>query len=125
MIIVVAIGLLLIGVVLRPLVSLLLATPYLRAGNAKVARHDFKGAIGDYTKVAGLTPAVGLFYRANAKRMEGDLSGSLADYDGALRLAAKVPEILNGRALAKRALGDLEGARAFSSFEPASAPAST
>jgi tetratricopeptide (TPR) repeat protein len=90
------------------------ALAYNNRGNARVARGDFAGAVGDYDQALRLEPGLGFAYfnRANARARLGEYQIALADYNEALRLEPQNARFLSNRARVHWRAGNREAALA-------------
>lgn len=92
------------------------ATAYFNRGIAYKTRgdaHSSQLAVADFDAAARLQPRAEVFYhRGQARKVTGDLSGALKDYEEALKLNPNASNALTQRGAAKRLTGDLSGALA-------------
>ena len=89
------------------------AKDFVDSGIAKMAKHDWGGAITDYTKAIELDPkdAVAFNNRGEAKIVKGDgVDGAIADYSKAIELDPKYPNAYYSRGKVKMAKRDWDGA---------------
>jgi tetratricopeptide (TPR) repeat protein len=74
-------------------------------------RREVEGALRDYSKVEAYVYAAAFYYRADARRHNGDVEGALQDYDEAIRLKPDHAEVFKDRAFTRFACYlDMEGA---------------
>jgi tetratricopeptide (TPR) repeat protein len=78
--------------------------PYNNRGNARQAKGDVEGALGDYDEAIRLKPdyAAAYYNRGIARANKGDVEGALGDYDEAIRLKPDYIDAYYNRALWKR-----------------------
>ena len=77
-------------------------------------KHDFVGAIADYTEVIKLKPddAGAFYHRGFARELVGDLDGAMVDYTEAIRYRPYFDLAFRRRGLLREARGDVDGAAA-------------
>lgn len=90
------------------------AAEFSRRGAARLAQHDVKGAIADFTDAIRLEPNTVLGYRRRSEAYDeaGNDQAARADFDKAVALAPQDPELLRTRAWMRHHEGDDAGALA-------------
>jgi lipoprotein NlpI len=94
------------------------AIAYYNRGNARSAKGDHDGAIGDYDEAIKLDPknASAFNNRGNAKNDKGESEAAIADFDAAVKANARYAAAYFSRANAYAASGD---ARAMQDYDAA------
>ena len=82
------------------------------SGTDKLIKHDWDGAIAEFSKAIELAPTDTRAYntRGMAKKNKGDLDGAIADFSKAIELDPKDAWAYFNRGMAKMTKGDLDGA---------------
>jgi tetratricopeptide (TPR) repeat protein len=88
------------------------AQDFLKRGNNRIDKKDFKGAIEDYNQALKLNPEYPDAYygRGATKSYLGDYKAAIADYNQALKLKPEYPDAYLERGKAKHWLKDYKGA---------------
>jgi hypothetical protein len=88
------------------------AIAYYTRGNARKAKGDVDGAIGDYNEAIRLKPDFAEAYnnRGVARDDKGDVDGAIGDYNEAIRLKPDFAIAYNNRGIDRQAKGDVDGA---------------
>ena len=90
------------------------ANAYCNRGVARYWKHDYEGAIADFSQAIKIRPGLAQAYlnRAAAYHLAGNLTDALKDLDRAFAMAGGSFEGYVNRGSIKQSLGDLDGALA-------------
>jgi tetratricopeptide (TPR) repeat protein len=74
-------------------------------------RGDINGAVDQFTKSINIRPTVDAYYqRGQTYESLGEHQKAIEDYDYAIAVLRDAPHVYRARSLAKRNLGDVQGA---------------